>query len=112
MTTTPKYPVECQHPPVLLRSADGKQLFAAGGGAWIPVPDDTTMANIHLYMRKKERAQNLPIKRMQVKIKDKAYKVEVWKDKSITCECTGFRFRKSCKHVQAVQKMVNSEKQI
>ena len=110
MLTTPKHPVESPYDPCLIRGADGKQLYAVGGGAWLPVPDDTTIENVHFYMKRKEYVTNLPIKRMQVKIKGKAYKVEVWKDKSITCECTGFRYRKDCKHVQAVQKMVKIEK--
>jgi len=106
MTTTPKYPVESTYHPVLIRGADNKQLYACGGGAWLPVPDDTTMDNVHLYMRKREYVPNLPIKRYEVKTNGKAYKVEVWKDKSISCECTGFRYRKTCKHSQAIQKMV------
>ena len=108
LTTTQKYPVESTYDPCLIRGADGKQLYAVGGGAWLPVPDDTTLENVHLYMKRKEYVPNLPIKRMQVTIKGKAYKVEVWKDKTITCECTGFRYRKNCKHVQAVQKAVKN----
>jgi len=107
MTTTQKYPVESMYHPVLIKSPDGKQLYAVGGGMWVPVPAETTMQNIHLYMRKKEHVQNLPIKKYQVKSKNKAYKVEVWKDKSITCECSGFRYRRACKHSTAVQKLVN-----
>ena len=107
MTTTPKYPIESTYHPVLIRSVDGKQLYACGGEAWLPVPDDTTMENVHLYMKRREYVPKTPIKRYEVKTKGKAYKVEVWKDKSITCECTGFRYRKTCKHAQAIEKMVN-----
>ena len=112
MPTTPKYPVESMYDPCLIWGADNKQLYAVGGGAWLPVPNDTTMANVHHFMKRKEYVPNLPVKRYQVKVEGKAYKVEVWKDKSITCECTGFRYRKTCKHSQAIQKMVNKSEEI
>lgn len=106
MTTTPKYPVESTYHPVLIRGADNKQLYACGGGAWLPVPDDTTMENVHLYMKKKEYIPNVPVKKFEVKIKNKTYKVELWKDNTASCNCTGFRYRKQCKHTEAVLKKV------
>jgi len=107
MLTTPKYPVESTYSPCLIRGTDNKQLYAVGGGQWLPVPEGTTIDNVHLYMRKKEYVTEAPLKKYEVKSKGKTYKVEVWKNKSITCECSGFRYRKTCKHAVGVQKVVN-----
>ena len=71
------------------------------------MPSHTTLENVHLYMKKKEYIPNIAVRRLQVKMKGETYKVEVWKDKSITCECSGFRYRKACKHTQAVQEKMN-----
>lgn len=108
MPPTPtQYPVESIYEPALIRCVSDKKLYAVGGGTWLQVPEDTTIDNIHLYMRKKEYVRVAPIKKFKVKSKGKAYTVEVWKNESITCECSGFRYRKICKHVQAIQKVVN-----
>lgn len=98
-------PVKMPMPPAIVKSGG---ITYAVGGIWLKIPDDTTYSNLHLYAVHERIELPKPLQKFAVKSSNgrTKYIVEVWNDKKITCNCSGYRFRNKCKHASAVQKAV------
>jgi hypothetical protein len=99
------YPAKMNQPPAILVS--GGKTYAVGGN-WVEIPNGTTRENLHLYAIYERPELPKPMQKYSVKSSNgkSKYIVEVWNDKKITCDCSGYRFRNKCKHASAVQKAV------
>lgn len=105
-------PVKAHMRPALVH-LHGKT-YAVGGGAWLEVPEGTTMADLPRYMVH-EPYGSTPAK------PDAA--PDQWKVtgstgntytvtktvKGYTCSCPGYQFRRSCKHSSQIEKERENE---
>jgi len=95
--------------PTVFQSPVSDKWYACAGGEWLEVPADTQLSDLDWVDDwKKEGALIDPeinrCHRTTVKgSKGNEYKVEVWTDGKTNCECTGFAYRRTCKHVEAVK---------
>ena len=93
-------PVKVTYPPAILR-LNGK-CWAVSGSTWISVPLDTTREDLDKYMiwsRPKIRTDNVKTWKVEGS-KGNVYKVTFGGDRW-SCTCPGFRWRNSCKHIDA-----------
>ncbi len=93
-------PVKVTWPPCLANI--GFKRFAISGGTWIEVPLDTTRDELGLYMVW-DRPKIDTVERMTWEVegsKGNVYKVTLTGD-HWSCTCPGFRWRNSCKHIEA-----------
>ena len=94
-----KYPVKVTMPPGLMKSPhSGKTYIVAG--CMIPVPDDTTFADMHKYV-----TYSLPkfdVQTWKIKSTSGSVYTVTRRNESYTCDCAGFKFYRKCKHVKKV----------
>lgn len=89
------------HPPVIANFPD--KSYACFGGTWFEIPKGTSIDEVRKYWipdtsySKKEKGEN---QQWFVKSSkgDKEYKVELI-DGSYKCECQGFHFHRTCRHI-------------
>ena len=93
-------PVKVTWPPAL--ATLGHKRWAISGGTWIEVPLDTTRDELDKYMVW-DRPKIDEVKKMTWEVegsKGNVYKVTLTGDRW-SCTCPGFRWRNSCKHIEA-----------
>ena len=93
-------PVKVTWPPCLANI--GFKRYAISGGTWIEVPLDTTRDELDKYMVW-DRPKIDEVKRMTWEVegsKGNVYKVTLTGDRW-SCTCPGFKWRNSCKHIEA-----------
>tara|TARA_B100000131_G_C18056003_1_gene588430 strand:+ start:802 stop:1110 length:309 start_codon:yes stop_codon:yes gene_type:complete len=98
-----KLPVKVTWPPALANI--GYKRWAISGSTWIEVPPDTTRDDLDKYMVW-DRPKIDKVKTMTWEVegsKGNTYKVTFggghW-----SCTCPGFKWRNSCKHIEARKK--------
>ena len=83
--------------------------YAIGGGAWIEVPEGTTMADLPRYMVHKPY-ESTPAKpddapdRWKVKGSTGNTYTVTKSAKGYNCSCPGYQFRRACKHSTQIEK--------
>ena len=101
MKADQELPVDVIYPPCLATMVSGKR-YAISGSTWIEVPLDTTLDDVHKYMIwKRTKTRTEEVKTWKVEgSKGNVYKVTLSGDRW-SCTCPGFRWRNSCKHIEA-----------
>jgi len=90
--------------PALYTSHTG-QRYAIAGSVWIEVPPDTTLEELDRYMIYVPRVATKPSGTKSWEVsgsKGAKYTVRL-ANGSYTCTCTGFGFRRRCKHIEGVK---------
>ena len=95
-------PIHVTIPPLIYNRYDGKR-FAISGQHWVEVPIDTTLEDIEKYMILKPRPEPEKSEGEHNWIvegsKGNKYTVTLTGNQW-ACTCTGFNYRRKCKHVQ------------
>lgn len=102
------YPVKVKMRPGLTRL--GGKLYAMGG-CLIPVPDGTTLENLHEYVIYDPEAEaRHEIKDRWVVEGSNGNKYTITKTAGkLRCTCPGYGFRKKCKHTKALMEAENAQ---
>lgn len=95
--------IQSPFPPAIVNLASGR--YVVGGPGWIKVGSDFTIEDTKQLWQKPAPKASTKHQIFQVanSKKDGFYQVEVsngW----ISCNCTGYGFRRTCKHVEQVKK--------
>lgn len=100
-----KHKVKSHMPPTVITTLSGT--FAVFGGNWIPVPADTTLEEVTKWwepVRFVKKAMPTADKSFKVKgSKGDVYVVSV-QNNVWNCTCSGFGFRRKCRHIDSVKK--------
>jgi hypothetical protein len=96
-------PALCDINPTLITCGDRK--YAVGGSVWILVPFETQYEDLPKYLVKRQYEEIKVIKKYNVSGTGKKYLVEVMSNKEVRCECSGFKWRKKCKHADKIIKL-------
>ena len=97
-------PVEVSIPPALFTSHTGIR-YGIAGSVWVEVPAGTTLDELSEYMVYKPRERQSAAGELvwQVKgSKGNTYTVKL-SDGSYSCTCTGYGFRRKCRHIDEVK---------
>mgnify|MGYP006970194282 CR=1 FL=1 len=100
-------PVRVSMNPLIARLQSGT--YAISGGTWIPVPENTTRADLPKYMTwtppsDGPQAPSGSVWTVQGS-KGQAYTVEAVSG-SLSCSCKGYQFRRACRHIEEVKQNV------
>ena len=94
-------PVKVPWPPVLSTGASG-QKYAICGSVWLPVPAETTRAELPMYMvceRKPSPSEESEGSWQVEGSKGNTYKVRRSAQGVWSCTCAGYGWRGNCKHI-------------
>ncbi len=95
-----KFPIKVTMPPGLMKSShSGKTYIVAG--CMIPVPDDTKFEDMHKYVTYSPPRFDAETWKVKSSSGNSTYTVTLRKG-SFSCDCTGFKFYKKCKHVKKI----------
>lgn len=98
--------VEGIYAPFLFRAPISQELYVICGGIWTPVPEGTTLDQIQWKDTRSKYTSKSNQADISVKVKASKgniyYKVES-RANQWSCTCTGFGFRRKCKHVEQVK---------
>ena len=97
--------------PAIISTLSGT--YIVDGGSWVPVPVETTMsqaqeihkkANPDFYKPKPKPTSDTP-RTVQVKslTSNKIYQVVIFPTGTKVCDCVGYSYRRTCKHIQGVK---------
>lgn len=97
-------PVRVRMNPIIARLPSGT--YAISGGTWIPVPENTTRADLPKYMTWDPPACAPPVPSGRVWMvegsKGQTYTVKAASG-SLSCSCKGYQYRRSCRHIDGVK---------
>ena len=85
----------------------GDKTFVVGGGVeWLEVPAETTLADIKWIApkRKKVTLPKMFTKEVPSSRGDKMYTLIVREDGVKSCTCSGFMYRRRCRHLEFFKK--------
>jgi len=94
--------------------ATGDKSFIVDGTNWIEVPTNALPDEIQKIYEERTKprqitASNLPNRQWEVQSStnpDSVYVVRLWQNSAWTCDCVGFNFRRSCKHIDKCKTLV------
>lgn len=105
-------------PPVIFESPNGR--WAVTGSTWIAIGPDVTLdqvrdmwVNTSLRYKKMPSVNTLPKKQLSVVVQSSTnpsitYTIE-YNGHSWSCTCTGFGFRRKCRHIEAQKKLIENQ---
>lgn len=93
-------------PPTLITFPSGT--YAISGSQWIPVPASTTFKEVQeAWVPMKSFAPDIVTRSTKnfkvLSTNGKSYYEVIFKDGMWSCTCTGFGFRRKCKHIEQIK---------
>ena len=99
------------YPPAILPKLDGK-VYVVSGGPWVEVPDGTTLDDLEWHPTFEQKVVEKPQEFHGLTWSSdgkKMYHLVITTDGASSCECTGFFYRRNCRHLDEYRTQLKLE---